>query len=119
MSNTKKPKISVVPKRYNWGVYLWKFPDGKFFKDSEGNYLNVPAMKGDLTAINTIRDAAKHYGRPEGEPFFRAGVSRVSDEEYSEQLERLQAGEIPSLNDLGAIYDAQQGLKQHGEAINE
>ena len=118
MSNTKKPKISVVPKKYGWGVYLWKLPSGKMFKDSEGNYLNVPAMKGDIAAIGRLRDAAKYYGEPEGEPFFRAGVSRVSDEEYSEQLERLKDGQIPSLNDMGAVYDAQQGLKQHGDDMN-
>ena len=35
--------------------------------------------------------------------------------EYTEQLARMREGLIPNMNDLGAVYDAQQTLKVHGE----
>jgi hypothetical protein len=39
----------------------------------------------------------------------------VSDEEYSEQINRLKEGYIPSDTDLGAWMDAARGIKKHGE----
>ena len=122
MSNrkkVKKPTMKIVPRKYGWGVYLWKLPSGKFFKDDEGNYLNVPAMKDDISAIAKIREAAKYYGEPVGQPVFQSGVSRVTDEQYAEQLQRLKDGKIPSLDDIDAIADAQAGMRQYGGGLNE
>jgi hypothetical protein len=39
----------------------------------------------------------------------------ATDEEYSEQMERMKDGLIPNLNDLGAIHDAQQTLQKYGD----
>lgn len=120
MSNTKKPKIgkskaTVIPKMYEWGLYFWRLPSGHLFHDGQGNLLNIPSMRNDLSKIAELRKAAIHYGQPEGEPWFYPGISRATDEEYAEQVDRLKQGLIPNLNDLGAVHAAQQTLKQYGD----
>lgn len=119
MSNTKKAQIgkskaTFVPKMYDWGLYFWRLPSGHLFKDEDGNLLNIPSMRGDLSKMAELRKAAAHYGQPEGEAWFYAGIKRATDEEYSEQKQRLKEGLLPNLNDLGAVHAAQQGIKQHG-----
>lgn len=112
----KKPKVRVtkVNPDLEYGLYLWKLPTGKFFKDDDGNYLNIPSRIGDIEKMNILRKAAAYYGQPEGKPEFIAGTSRATDEEYSEQVDRLKQGYIPSLNDVGAVIDAKRGIAKHG-----
>jgi len=119
MSNTKKAKVgkskaTFMPKMYDWGLYFWRLPSGHLFKDQDGNLLNIPSMRGDLLKISELRKAATHYGEPDGDAWFYAGIKRATDEEFSEQQERLKSGLIPNLNDLGSVYDAQQGIKKYG-----
>lgn len=99
---------------YEWGVYFWQLPDGHLFGDGEGNMLSINSMRGDLSKMAELRAAATHYGQPEGRPWFKAGVKQVSDATYSEQLDRLKEGYIPSTDDLGAHYDAMQGDNSDG-----
>lgn len=113
--NMPKPKITVIDKQGEDGIYVWKTPEGKIVTDGEGNTMNIPARRGDITAISKITEAAAYYGFPEGEAVFRAGQRRITDEEYSEQLDRMSQGLIPSETDLGAWYDAAKGIKAHGE----
>ena len=107
----------VIDKMYDWGLYVYKKSDGRWFTDGNGNVLNIPSMKNDLTKIDQFKKAAKHYGDDgEGTAVFVPGLTRVSEEEYSEQLERMKQGLIPSKNDLGAWHAAQQTLNTHGRA---
>lgn len=76
--------------------------------------LNIPSTRNDFVKTAQIRQAAAHYGFPEGEPWFYAGVSRATDEEYGEQKDRLAAGLIPTMNDIGAVMAAKQGQKLYG-----
>lgn len=115
MSEYGKSKATVIPKFYDWGLYFWQLPDGHLFKDGDGNMLNIPANRGDLQKIVELKNAAAFYGQPEGKPYFVPGVSRATDEEYSEQVDRMRQGLLPNMNDLGAVHDAQQGIKAHGE----
>ena len=111
-----KAKVSVVePTGYAWGTYVWKKSNGKWFTDGQGNVLNIPSNKGDETQIQKLRDAAAHYGEPDGTPVFMAGTARITDEEYSEQLDRMQQGLIPSMNDLGAVIAAKKTLEMYGD----
>ena len=112
--NLGKTKIKVIDKNYDWGVYVWKKSNGKWFTDGQGNVLNIPAMKGDIAKIAELKQAAAHYGEPDGEAIFFAGLNRISDEEYAEQQERMRQGLIPNLNDLGAVHAAQQTIKRYG-----
>lgn len=109
------PKLTVIEKQGEHGVYVWKLPNGKLAGDGNGNVMNIPARNGDIEAMAKITKAAAYYGIPDGKPEFKAGVRRVSDEEYSEQIDRMKEGYIPSETDLGAWYDAAKGLRQHGE----
>lgn len=115
--NRRKPKVKIskVDPDVDYGLYLWKLPSGKYFKDDDGNYLNIPARFGEIDKISNIKQAAAYYGKPDGEAVFIPGTTRATEEEYSEQLDRLKEGYIPSLNDVGAVVDAKRGLAKHGD----
>lgn len=110
----------VIEKKYNWGLYVYKKSDGRWFTDGNGNVLNIESMRGDLTQIAKLKDTAKYYGDDgEGEAVFVPGLTRVSEEEYSEQVDRMNSGLIPSMNDLGAWKAAQDTLKTYGRDAYE
>ena len=120
MSSGKLPKVGnvrrkVIEKNYAWGLYVYKKSNGKWFTDGEGSVLNIPAMRGDLSKIAELKKAAIYYGdEGDGECIFVPGLNRVTEEQYSEMVDRMKQGLIPNLNDMGAVYDAQQTLKKHG-----
>lgn len=120
MSSEKMPKIGnvrrkVIEKNYDWGLYVYKKSNGKWFTDGQGSVLNIPAIRNDIAKISELRKAAMYYGdEGDGECIFVPGLNRVSEEQYSEMKDRMAQGLIPNLNDLGAIHDAQQTLKTHG-----
>jgi hypothetical protein len=123
---TGKPLVSnvrkkVIDKQYNWGLYVYKKSTGKWFTDGEGNVLNIESMRGDISKIAELKNAAKHFGDPgDGEAVFVAGLTRISDEEHSEQMDRLKQGLIPSMNDLGAWKAAQDTVDKYGRgALDE
>jgi hypothetical protein len=110
----------VIEKKYNWGLYVYKKSNGKWFTDEDGNVLNIESTRGDIAQIAKLKDAAKYYGdEGDGEAVFVPGLTRVSEEEYSEQLDRMKQGLIPSLNDLGAWKAAQDTLNKHGRGAYE
>jgi hypothetical protein len=110
----------VIEKKYNWGLYVYKKSDGKWFTDGEGSILNVQSTRGDIGQIAKLRDAAKYYGDDgEGEAVFVPGLTRITEEEHSVQLDRMKQGLIPSLNDLGAWKAAQDTLQKHGRDAYE
>lgn len=99
----------------NVGVYVWKKSNGKFFTDNDNNVLNIPSMRGDKSKIEELKKAAAYYGEPDGEAVFFEGTGRISDEEYSEQKDRMSQGLIPSMNDLGAVIAAKKTLEMYGD----
>jgi hypothetical protein len=117
----KNVRRQVIEKKYNWGLYVYKKSNGKWFTDGSGNVLNIESMRNDLTKIAELKAAAKYYGdEGDGEAVFVPGLTRITDEEYSEQMDRMKSGLIPSMNDLGAWHAAQQTLNKAGkDAFNE
>ena len=110
----------VIDKHYDWGLYVYKKSDGRWFTDGEGNVLNIPSTKGDISQIAKLKQAAIHYGDPgDGKAVFVPGLTRITDEEYSEQIDRMKNGLIPSMNDLGAWKAAQDTLNTHGRDAYE
>lgn len=107
-------KVTMVEKNYDWGLYVWKKANGKWFTDGSGNILNIPSMKGDLAKIAELKKAAEYYGEPDGQPHFFPGLARITDEEYSEQVDRMKSGLIPNLNDLGAVHAAKETIRRYG-----
>jgi hypothetical protein len=108
-------KITVLDKQYDWGIYVWQKENGKWFTDGEGNILNIPSHRGDEIQLHKLRQAASHHGEPNGKPIFFPGMGRVTDEEYSEQVDRMSQGLIPNLNDLGAVAAAKNTIKLYGD----
>jgi hypothetical protein len=110
-----KTKVSVVEEPFSdYGIYVWQLRSGKMFTDSEGNALSIDSMKGDESRIALLRNEAAWLGQPDGQAVFFANVRKVSDEEYSEQLDRMTQGLIPSETDLGAIIAAKNTFDQFG-----
>jgi hypothetical protein len=94
MSNTKN-KVSAVESKAEYGIYVWILPNGEPFIDDHGNTLNVPSRKYDISKMKSLADAAKYWGKPEGEAKFMAGVGRVSDDASREDHERMAEGLTP------------------------
>jgi hypothetical protein len=110
-----KTKIKLIEEPFsNAGVYVWQLPSGKYFTDGEGNALNIESMKDDPTKIKELTQAAAYYGQPEGKAVFFPNVRKISDEEHSEQLDRMKQGLIPSMNDLGALIAAKKTQQMWG-----
>lgn len=108
-------KITILDKQYDWGIYFWKKANGKPFTDGNGNVLNIPSHRGDQIQIHKLIREATALGQGDGSYEFLPGVSRVSDEEYSEQVDRMKQGLIPNLNDLGAVAAAKKTIEMYGD----
>jgi hypothetical protein len=112
----KNVRRQVIEKKYNWGLYVYKKSNGKWFTDGNGNVLNIESMRNDLTKIAELKSAAKYYGdEGDGEAVFVPGLTRITEEEHSEQMDRMKSGLIPSMNDLGAWHAAQQTFNKSGK----
>jgi hypothetical protein len=106
----------IIEKNYDWGLYVYKKSNGRWFTDGEGSVLNIPSMRGDISKIAELKNVAKHYGDPgDGEAVFVPGLTRITEEEHSEQIDRMKSGLIPSMNDLGAWHAAQTTLDTYGK----
>ena len=125
MSNRKRlkrPRITRVQENANtdWGVYVWRNKsDGRIFRDDDNNVLNIPSRRMDIAKMKIISDAAAHYGEPEGEAVFIPGAQRATDSEYTNQIERMKSGELPTMNDFNAVTDAKIAGRQRGEKVGE
>lgn len=110
-----KTKVSLVEEPFsNYGIYVWQLRSGKVLTDDHGNALSIDSMKGDESRIALLRNEARWLGFPDGQALFYANVRKVSDEEYSEQIDRMAQGYIPSETDLGALVDAKKTFDQFG-----
>lgn len=107
-------KLTVLDKNYDWGIYFWKKVNGKALTDGSGNVLNIPSHRGDALQIRKLQQEAMALGHGEGSYEFIAGVERISDEEYSEQVDRMKQGLIPNMNDLGAVQAAKDTIAMYG-----
>jgi hypothetical protein len=102
-----KTKVSVIEEPFSdYGIYVWQLRSGKVFTDDEGNALSIDSMRGDESRIALLRNEASWLGKPDGQAIFFANVRKISDEEYSEQKDRMSQGLIPSETDLGAFIAA-------------
>jgi hypothetical protein len=110
-------KLSIVNEgqHIGWGIYIWKKANGKPFTDGSGNVLNVPSHRGDALQIQKLQRAAKELGQEDGSYEFYPGMGRISEEEYSEQVDRMKQGLIPNLNDLNAVMAAKKTLEMYGD----
>ena len=100
-TNVGKQLVEEVP----YGLYVWETPEGWIVQDDDANVMNVFAMKGDRKAMDALRQAAAHWGFPEGKPVFWSGRRRIDDEELEHQLQRQRWGLEPDPMNVAAIAD--------------
>lgn len=109
-------RVQVIKEEFSlFGTYVWMKPNGKPFTDGQGNALSIEGMKDDKSKIKELSDAAKYWGQPEGRAVFYPNMRKISDEEHSEQVDRMKQGLIPSMNDLGAVIAAKKTLELYGD----
>jgi hypothetical protein len=109
-------KVQVIQENFsNYGTYVWHKPNGKAFTDGQGNALSIESMNGDQTRITELENAARYWGQAEGKAVFYPNMKKISEEEHSEQVDRMASGLIPNMNDLGAVIAAKQTLAQYGD----
>jgi hypothetical protein len=117
LGKVQKPRVQVIKEEFsNFGTYVWLKPNGKPFMDSDKNVLSIEGMKDDKTKIKQLADAAAYWGQPEGRAVFYPNMKKISDEEHSEQVDRMKQGLIPSMNDLGAVIAAKKTLELYGDS---
>jgi hypothetical protein len=108
-------KVQVIEEKFsNFGTYVWYKGNGKPFTDGNGSVLSIEGMKDDKARIKELSDAAAYYGEAEGRAMFFPNTHKISDEQYSEQMDRLKQGYIPSENDLGALIAAKKTQEEFG-----
>jgi len=117
LGKVQKPRIQVVEEQFSlFGTYVWMKPNGKPFMDSDKNVLSIEGMKDDKAKIKELAEAAKYWGQPDGRAVFYPNMKKISDEEHSEQVDRMNQGLIPSMNDLGAVIAAKKTLELYGDS---
>lgn len=94
MSNRKK-LVTPVESKADYGIYVWILPNGEPFTDDDGNVLNVPSKKYDISKMNALAEAARYWGKPEGTAKFMPGVGRVTNEQAREDVGRMAEGLTP------------------------
>lgn len=99
-----EPTIRTVQET-QYGLYVWQMPNGQIVGDDEDRFLSIAAKEGDLRKIIELQKVVRHYGITEGRPMFLPGRRKVSDDEYAEQLARLNMGLTPDPYDVGALKD--------------
>jgi len=107
-------KIKVVEET-DYGLFLWEMPGGRLVCDEDGNFLNIPGHRTDMSKVKILENEARALGLNEGRPVFMSGHRRVTDEEYHYQKQRLEWGLTPDELDYGAARDElinhKKGLK--------
>lgn len=76
----------------NYGLYIWKLPDGKPLMDDDFNMLCIESEFGDLLKMAELRQAARYWGFPDGEPEFYEGC-QLTDEEYEAEVDAFLGGQ--------------------------
>src|SRR5690242_14413041 len=86
MKNVRRQIVAET----EYGLYVWYTDDKRVITDDEGRQLSIPAKRGDVKAINALRDAAYGFlgdmgAEKNGQAVFLPGHRQVSDDEYDEQ----------------------------------
>jgi hypothetical protein len=92
----------------DFGVCLWRMPDGAVLGDEEGRFLSLNGRLDDPVVEAKMKKAAIYWVGEEallGEPLWMPGSRQISDGEAEDQMENLIDGKVP---------DEVQHMKQKG-----
>lgn len=98
----------------NYGVYVWNVTGRGILVNEDRDPLRISSMRGDLSKIRQLKDAAASYGYPDGEPVFWSGRRAISDAEYDEQMARHTAGQLADPYDIPALIEQQKAQRANG-----
>lgn len=116
MNNAKMTAIEES----EYGVYFWVDTNGKILADEEYRPLCVNSKKGDMTKVMALKEVAFAVMRengmePGGQPRFSSGRRQVTDHEYEEQVDRMNAGLIPDKYDVAALKEEAKYAKKRND----
>jgi hypothetical protein len=96
-----KPKRVIDEPDLKTGICVWRFPDGTYLQDHNGNYLSAgPAMLNNTIVERRMEKAARACGATSGSAFWLPGFRKITHSEWEDQMERLIDGKIPDVVDL-------------------
>lgn len=98
----KKLKNAQVVVEDDFGVCVWRMPDGAYLGDGEGRFLSLQGKLHDPIIEIKMSKAAQYYLGEEaklGGPLWLPGSRQVTDNEADDQMERLLNGRIPDVAD--------------------
>lgn len=104
-----KNKTQIV-RETAYGCYVWELPSGEILGD-DGNYMLVFGTDNDEAAMKAITQAARHYGYPEGRVVFWPDVRPVSNNQYDDQVARMESGLVPDPWDIASIKEEWEMLE--------
>lgn len=93
------PKNRLVVEESDEGVCLWQMPSGGYLSDGDG-YLSVQGKMRDPFLERKMREAVKYWtGSTDGKPVWFSGYRKVTQDEYEDQMARMEEGKIPDVVD--------------------
>lgn len=98
----KNKRVTKV-KETDYGVYVWKMPDGAYLSDGEDRLLSINSRQGDLKRMAALQRVVRSYGIEKGEPHYLPDRYKVTDGEYESMMERLEDGYIPDPGSPGNL----------------
>lgn len=82
----------------DFGVCVWRMPDGAVLGDDEGRFLSLPGQLDDPVVEEKMKNAAIYWlgdEALEGEPMWLPGSRQISDGEAEDQMDNLLSGKVP------------------------
>lgn len=99
MTRTRNTK--VIPKRADWGLYVYVNADGTALSDGDGRILSMNGERDDQGAIEQMKVAGAYYGSLGGKVAFIPGSRQVTDTERDDQMEAFLDGkDVPGDLDI-------------------
>lgn len=96
-----RPKRVLEDTVTEWGLLVWKLPDGTYIMNGDQEYLSVgPCKIGNPVAVSNMKAAVASMGITVGEPFWLPGFRKVTQSEWEDQMERLIDGKTPDIVDV-------------------
>ena len=106
MSGLFIPKQRVIPNDSAFGVCIWRFPDGKYLMNNEGDYFCSQGRVGDRAIEARMEEVVKReFGDLPGQPAWLPGFRQISENEWCDQMERLLDGKVPDPADLSYQWE--------------
>jgi hypothetical protein len=82
----------------DFGVCLWRMPDGAILGDDEGRFLSLSGPLDSPIIESKMKKAAIYWIGEEamlGEPLWMPGSRQISDSEADDQMENLINDKVP------------------------